>query len=37
MIQASYETWLYLLGGVLSLGVVGLIASIVEQKRRQSR
>jgi len=37
MIQASYGTWLYLLGGALSVGVLGLIASIIEQKRRQLR
>jgi hypothetical protein len=37
MVQASYGTWLYLLGGALGVGVLGLIASIIEQKRRQSR
>lgn len=36
MFQASFETWIHLLGGALGVGVLGLIASIIEQKRRRS-
>lgn len=36
-VQGSFHTWMELLGGVLAIGVVGLVAAIIEQKRRRSR
>lgn len=37
MIQASFESWMQLLGGVLAIGVVGLAVSIIHDRRERRR
>jgi predicted RNase H-like HicB family nuclease len=36
MFQASFTVWSHLLGGALAVGIIGVIASIIEQKHRLS-
>jgi predicted RNase H-like HicB family nuclease len=37
MIGASFDAWIHLLGGVLVIGIIGLILSVVEQRRRSNQ
>jgi hypothetical protein len=36
-IQTSFETWLMLLGGALSIGVIGLAVGIIHDRRQRNK